>query len=99
MTPELIEFRKWNMIAGLVERLSKGTLEPVVLTADGIGMLIIHDDKAFFFSSNPNAIIFSIETADTGEMIACATEQFSTGTTDCIPLSEIAHLAVTKILE
>jgi len=99
MTPELREFRKWGVVAGLIERFTENQMEPVVLNADGIAMLIIHGDRAFFFfsSSDSEEIIVNTWMADTGEKISSG-PLFPTRIPDCVTFREIAHLAIAKTL-
>jgi hypothetical protein len=96
MTPELREFRKWNVVAGLIERISENEIEPVVLNIGEIALLIIREDKAFFFSSYPgDSITVIARNANTNEMIS------KEGPYDYPPtvtFREIAHLVLAKIV-
>lgn len=98
MTPELLEFRKWNVVAGLVEKMSDNQLEPVVLNFDAITLLVIWLDKAFFFSSYPDGQI-AVDTwnADTDELID-TDWLFPPPMRDAVTFREIAHAIMTKIL-
>jgi len=96
MTPELREFRKWGIVADLVQRFS--CLEPVVLNTDGIAMLVVYGDKAFFFFSDAeDRIVVNTCAADSGDMIS-SSMLFPAGMPDCITFREIAHLVIAKTL-
>jgi hypothetical protein len=97
MTPELKEFRKWSAVADLIEEMSEGRLDPVVLNTERIGLLLIHKGKAFFFSSCPEAMIaVEIAKADTGEILDCDWLGSSLMPRE-ITFREIAHYALARM--
>ena len=98
MTPELLEFRKWNVIAELIASFTENQLDPVVLNTDGIAMLIVHGSKAFFFSSYPEGSI-AVETwhADTDEIIS-SDWLFPIPMRNDLTFREITHVAIAKVL-
>lgn len=98
MTPELMEFRRWGIVASLIERYTEEEMEPVVLNDDGIEMLLVHKDKAFFFSSYPQGSI-GVETweADTDQILT-SDWLFPIPMRENLTLSEVAHVSIAKVL-
>jgi hypothetical protein len=73
VTPELVQFRKWTIVAEIIERLSENRIEPVVLNLEGISLLLIHGGKAFFFTSCPSGeIAVETWTADAAQKLSSA---------------------------
>ena len=109
MTPELREFRKWGIVASLIQRASEDgccSLNPVVLSEQGlvagdsqIALLIIHENKAFFFSSYPEGSI-AVETwnADSDDILE-SDWLFSSPMRDDLTFDQIAQAAIAKIFQ
>jgi hypothetical protein len=68
VTPELLDQRRWQQVAHLVDRA--GDLEPVILPpAEGGGILIISQGRAFHFTNFKAEVNVDVSAADTGEFL------------------------------